>query len=152
MNIERIKKNVSIGDGDCWIWKKSKNSAGYGQLSESKNYWMAHRYAYSCVNGKILDGLVIRHKCHNKACCNPEHLDIGTHRDNYHDSLASHQDADKKMGKNWSIDGVTYQSCRDASKSTGISTSSLVKFTKQGVFDVELYRKSCFIAGCKPRV
>ena len=30
--------------------------------------------------------MIVRHKCHNPKCCNPEHLQIGTHKDNWNDS------------------------------------------------------------------
>lgn len=31
--------------------------------------------------------MVVRHKCDNPSCCNPEHLEIGTQRDNVHDCI-----------------------------------------------------------------
>jgi hypothetical protein len=35
--------------------------------------------------GGISNGLVVRHTCTNKSCCNPAHLILGTQSDNYYD-------------------------------------------------------------------
>ncbi|HGE8482379.1 HNH endonuclease signature motif containing protein [Serratia marcescens] len=45
----------------------------------------AHRLAFCEANGLCIDdikGLVVRHKCDNPRCINPNHLEIGTIRDN----------------------------------------------------------------------
>lgn len=46
MDLDKIKSSVTISDAGCWEWQKSCNSAGYGQLTEDKKYWLAHRYTY----------------------------------------------------------------------------------------------------------
>jgi hypothetical protein len=49
----------------------------------------AHRLAWSLANGIELDGcFVVRHLCDNPGCCNPAHLQIGTHADNVADRVA----------------------------------------------------------------
>lgn len=67
--------------GDCWLWIGSKNQNGYGQvnLGGSKK---AHRTAYETWVGPIPDGSVVHHKCANKLCCKPEHLQLTTQYDN----------------------------------------------------------------------
>jgi len=63
--------------GDCWIWTGSKSGNGYGNIaigSPSKKLVSAHRLSYEIANGRVAQGMVIDHKCHNKACVNPVHL------------------------------------------------------------------------------
>ncbi len=46
----------------------------------------AYRFIY-CILTRTVAGYddVIRHRCHNPRCINPEHLEIGTRADNKHD-------------------------------------------------------------------
>ena len=46
-----------------------------------------HRAAWLVTYGSIPDGLVVRHKCDNPPCCNPEHLELGTHQQNVQDAV-----------------------------------------------------------------
>lgn len=48
MSINKILNNIIISDTGCWIWQKSCNSAGYGQLVINRKHWLAHRYSYLC--------------------------------------------------------------------------------------------------------
>jgi hypothetical protein len=71
----------------CMEWLHYKNADGYGRLMFEGKVQSAHRIAYRLFNGEINNGLVVRHKCHNPACCNPEHLDLGTQQDNIMDMV-----------------------------------------------------------------
>lgn len=71
-------------DNECWEWKAGK-VRGYGQFSYHGNNAYAHRVAWEIVNGSIPNGLLVLHKCDNKACVNPSHLYCGTHSDNMGD-------------------------------------------------------------------
>jgi hypothetical protein len=48
---------------------------------------LAHRLAYEFVNGKIPQGMLACHHCDNRKCCNPEHIFIGTQKDNLYDMI-----------------------------------------------------------------
>jgi hypothetical protein len=78
------KVDMSGGIENCWPWLKSKIKS-YGQTWDGKNVVLAHRMAWSLVNGPIPEGAHIRHSCDNPPCCNPAHLEIGTHADNMRD-------------------------------------------------------------------
>lgn len=152
MRISRIVQNIIIDANECWNWQKSCNSAGYGQLTENKKYWLAHRYAYACVNTDLNQNQVLRHMCHNTKCCNPEHLVLGTHKENYHDSLENHHKADQTKRKLWLIGGISYPTIREAAKQTKLHQSTIIKYTVNGVFDVDAYRLGCKIANKHPKL
>lgn len=66
------------------------NKHGYAQRSIKGVRALAHRWAYCIANGVELDsiaGKVVRHKCDNPRCVNPEHLVIGTVQDNVADRV-----------------------------------------------------------------
>lgn len=75
----------------CWHWVGPIRPNGYGQIQEggkgSRNV-SAHRLSYELHKGKIPDGMVVMHSCDNPACVNPDHLSVGTYKDNTHDMIA----------------------------------------------------------------
>ncbi len=84
MNAERFWANVDIAGGDeCWRWRGSKNSLGYGKAYAGENrYRSAHRVAYELARGPIPAGLQLDHLCRNRLCVNPLHLEPVTQKEN----------------------------------------------------------------------
>lgn len=75
-------------DFQCWPWRGGASGEnGYGRWRGG----MAHRFAYELVHGPIDDGLLVRHRCDNPRCCNPHHLEVGTHADNMRDAVERHR-------------------------------------------------------------
>lgn len=79
------------GDDECWNWMGSKDTKGYGKFHSRENgkniYPGAHRVAYTLTCGKIPSGMFICHHCDNPLCCNPNHLFLGTRKDNIDDMM-----------------------------------------------------------------
>lgn len=78
-------KYIIKRDTKCWEWQGAKTRTGYGRMKVKGQAWMAHRYMYTLSKGEIPEGLVVMHKCDNPCCINPEHLTVGTQKDNMED-------------------------------------------------------------------
>lgn len=69
----------------CWPWRGARDNKGYGAARVAGRALKAHRVAYEVAHGPIPAGLIVRHTCDNPPCCNPAHLEVGTHADNARD-------------------------------------------------------------------
>ncbi len=71
----------------CWIWTGSLTARGYGYLGNKKNGQpqTAHRHSWKLHCGPIPTGKHVLHKCDVRCCVNPDHLYVGTHKDNMRD-------------------------------------------------------------------
>lgn len=67
---------------DCYIWQGSTNGRGYGIIWSAGRRQYVHRVTYEIENGPIPKGLMIDHLCRETLCCNPEHLEAVTNREN----------------------------------------------------------------------
>ena len=83
----RFWDKVTMGDG-CWEWTGTRHSWGYGLLGgRRKVHLRAHRVSWEIHFGPIPAGLYILHHCDNPRCVRPDHLFLGTHRDNMADMV-----------------------------------------------------------------
>lgn len=75
---------------ECVEFEGARYPFGYGRVRISGRSVGAHRVAYCEAHGlslKDIEGKVVRHKCDNPPCINPEHLLLGTHADNMRDKV-----------------------------------------------------------------
>lgn len=84
---EYLLSNVIENHEGCWLWRLSCFARGYGQQKHANKNWTTHRLSYHLFVGEIPEEMIVRHRCGNRLCCNPLHLETGTNKDNYNDSV-----------------------------------------------------------------
>ena len=73
----------------CWLWSGLHDGVGYGVIVVGHDTrFAAHRVSYSLYKGEIPVGMCVLHKCDVRSCCNPEHLFIGTKKQNSQDMVS----------------------------------------------------------------
>lgn len=85
-----ISRTESEPNSGCWLWTGSVNQKGYGMIRLPLSMG-GHVDRVHCVmarlHGKIpTGGQIVCHTCDTPACCNPDHLWIGSHLDNAKDA------------------------------------------------------------------
>lgn len=85
----RLAEKTVRNENGCRLWIGPVNAQGYGQTSAFGRLKMVHRFTYEVVyDMKIHPKLVVCHQCDNPGCCNPDHLWIGTEKQNMQDAAA----------------------------------------------------------------
>lgn len=87
----RFWPKVRQGAG-CWEWTGARNNYGYGvfatQITPKVKTALAHRYAWELDREQpVPRGLIVRHQCDNPGCVRPDHLILGTRKDNAQDCI-----------------------------------------------------------------
>jgi hypothetical protein len=82
----------------CWLWERTLSPGGYGQIRPDgqRQQIGAHRFSYEKFKGPIPDGMMALHRCDVRCCVNPDHLFVGTHKDNTADMFAKGRSYDRK--------------------------------------------------------
>lgn len=69
----------------CWLWLGSLDGNGYGRIHHHGRRQGAHRVMWQLVCGDIPVGLFVLHSCDVQKCVRPDHLFLGTQKDNMQD-------------------------------------------------------------------
>lgn len=87
--VERFMSKIHKAENGCWLWSAYRMKNGYGLFRTPAKNELAHRASFRLFNGP-LDTRDVMHSCDTPACVNPEHLKLGTRKENM-------QDAKQKM-------------------------------------------------------
>lgn len=85
---------IPVTECGCLIWMGPVSKrTGYGHMVIKAQAKMPHRVAWEVANGPIPAGMMVLHRCDVRTCINPEHLFLGTHKDNMRDMAAKRRAA-----------------------------------------------------------
>lgn len=72
---------------NCWIFPSNGRYSKIKTNPPQKKTVSGHRFAWELFIGPIPEGMQVCHKCNNKHCVNPEHLYLGTAKQNINDAI-----------------------------------------------------------------
>lgn len=90
MRLEELLDRGIRTEFGCLVWPFAKFENGYGKTTAcvpgpNRRDWRVHRLSWTLKNGPIPEGLRVLHACDNRPCFEPDHLWLGTDKDNHQD-------------------------------------------------------------------
>lgn len=84
---EHFEKYIFYGLDGCWYWIGTGQNEGYGVVYKDQKPKLAHRMSFELYKHAIPSGMIVMHSCDNRKCVNPDHLSLGTNKDNMQDMI-----------------------------------------------------------------
>lgn len=81
-----FERSVVKSEG-CWDWKGVAHHSGYCHMNYDGKSMSINRISWELNFGEIPNGLFVLHKCDNRRCSNPDHLFLGSSKDNHKDMM-----------------------------------------------------------------
>lgn len=81
----RLLRSTTVIANGCWEWQGAKSSKGYGRIKYDGKRWATHRLMAHIQLSDVSTESVVCHRCDNTCCLNPEHLWVGTQKQNVDD-------------------------------------------------------------------
>lgn len=84
--LKKVLDNCVRDENGCMIWQGGHSGngrgGGYGRVCIDGATVATHRLVYVHFNGIIPPKKQVDHTCGNRLCCNPNHLELVTHKEN----------------------------------------------------------------------
>jgi hypothetical protein len=137
-DIDYIRERTTVNEETgCWEWQHNLNRAGYGQAYKGRHGYgdgqhvlMGHRLACASAHpDDDIEGWFVCHHCDNRRCCNPDHLFLGTPKENSDDRDAKGRQSARKNLTPDEVRLIRSMGVMDAHREFGIpkSTASNIK-------------------------
>lgn len=81
----KLMSQLYIQPNECWIYTGGHDDYGYGWLEDNRT----HVISFNCFKGQVPINMCVCHTCDNPSCFNPDHLYLGTKRNNIQDMWKS---------------------------------------------------------------
>jgi len=114
------------GPDECWEWQARRIKSGYGSMrwpteGNPDSQKLGHRASWEIHNGPIPEGIMVCHKCDNRGCVNPDHLFLGTAKDNAQDAISKGRFVPPQGEEQWAskVTRIQAMHIRHSSKSLG---------------------------------
>jgi len=109
-----LAMSIPEPNSGCWLWlgnRLTRGTWGYGLVNirrgGRKTTTSAHRAAYELWVGPVPEGAKVLHRCDVTICVNPEHLFLGTQKDNVQDCMKKNRRA-TECGEDWPTSKLTW--------------------------------------------
>jgi len=112
-----LLSNREISKNGCWNYLGVLHATGYAVITINKKQEGVHRVSWKLFKGEIPGGLWVLHKCDNRKCFNPEHLFLGTQKDNMTDMVNKRRSAFGVKNSHAKLDGKKVKEIRNSEKS-----------------------------------
>lgn len=116
--VDKLLRNIVIeSTTGCWLYAQIRSRGrghGYGFIRVNGRRRPAHRVVYELFKGPISEGLILDHLCRTPACCNPDHLEPVTPRENTRRGIGptAKKMAQTECARGHDFDGITGQGYR----------------------------------------
>ncbi len=119
--MERVSPEALSG---CWLWAGATHGeTGYGGFkwgARKSKTETTHRVAYKLFKGDIPKGLLVLHSCDVRMCVNPDHLRLGTHKDNSGDAVKRDRTPRGERVKSAVLTEAQVLECKQSDESTKV--------------------------------